>query len=294
MKTVVPLTMQRVVTQIASIGAFPSVIPFLISTLGDPNAHVRSLVEQVEDQPALVKTLIAVATRAARVRGGNDVKDVHVAASLLGLRRVREIVTMASVAQYVRALASPVALAEVWACSVACATCSVEVAQRSGQDIRIDLCLIAGLLHNMGQIWLHRFEFSTYEQARRYAQANRVSLEAAQRHVLGIDQREVSGWLALHWGLGGTVTQAVSLFRTEQDAVDDAVCDAVHVGHVLGNALDLAGSRGSQVHALSPASCARLSIDWSQDSHRLFGRMEARYKDAMELTEASPAKGLLA
>ena len=151
-----------------------------------------------------------------------------------------------------------------------------------------------GLLHNMGQIWLHRFEFSTYEQARRYAQANRVSLEAAQRHVLGIDQREVSGWLALHWGLGGTVTQAVSLFRTEQDAVDDAVCDAVHVGHVLGNALDLAGSRGSQVHALSPASCARLSIDWSQDSHRLFGRMEARYKDAMELTEASPAKGLLA
>jgi hypothetical protein len=38
------------------------------------------------------------------------------------------------------------------------------------------------------------------------------------------------------------------------------------------------------VHAISRARCANLSVDWAQNSHRLFGRMEARFKDAMALT----------
>jgi HD-like signal output (HDOD) protein len=284
MSTSAPLTMQRVIGQVVALPAFPVVIQSMLSRLGDPNANVRGLVESVEGQSDVVLKLMAVANRAVRARGGSEVKDVYVAASLLGLRRVREIVAIVSVARYALRMTTQLLFEEHWARSVACAVCSAEIAESSGKEVSTDLCLIAGLLHNIGQIWLHAFEFSSYEQARRYASANRVTMEAAQQHVFGVDQRDVGGWLALYWGLGGPVVRAISMAPLPQGGNDDPVGDAVHIGQVLGNALDLAGSRSSRVHAISRARCANLSVDWAQNSHRLFGRMEARFKDAMALT----------
>ena len=57
---------------------------------------------------------------------------------------------------------------------------------------------------------------------------------------------------------------------------------------MLSNALDLTGRPENRVTSISRMACQQLGLLWGEDTHTLFGRMEARSRHANALFEKGP------
>jgi putative nucleotidyltransferase with HDIG domain len=205
---------------------------------------------------------------------------VFTAVSLVGLSRVREVALQVSLSGFLQKLAPSDAAELFWAHSLACAVCGVELAQWAPVEVNVDSALIAGLLHDVGQLWLHRFEPQRMQQALLLAKSGHQNVEDVERSMFGVDHGAIGGWLAQSWGLPAGIGIAIAQHHTPDAALDEPLVAVVHVGNVLCNALDLAHNPDSRVTSVSHTSCAKLGLTWGPDTQSLFGRIEARSRHA--------------
>jgi putative nucleotidyltransferase with HDIG domain len=158
--------------------------------------------------------------------------------------------------------------------------CGVELARQAPTDVGVDAALIACLLHDVGQLWLRRFEPQRMQVATLMATPRGVAIDTAERNVFGVDHGTVGGWLAQSWGLPQDIVKSITHHHTPESVQDEPLVAIAHVSDVLSNALDLTNSPDSKVIWLSHASCAVLGLTWGPESQQLFGKIEARSRRA--------------
>ncbi len=284
-----PIAMNRVLDTMDELPAFPAAVHRILEILDDPDASLTVLAQQVEHDSVVAGRVLSLANRAgSNARGGGPVKDAFTAISLVGLNRVRETVITVSLAGFLDDM-SPVGTMEAfWACSVATAACGVEVASCTDLNVCIDASLIACLLHNVGQLWLQRFEPERLKAALLDAATRGVEVVAAERDQFGVDHGTIGGWLAQAWGLSDGIVKAIAHHHAPDAALDEPLVAVVHISEVLSNALDLAGRSQSKVSWLSAPCCEKLGMDWGVDSQSLFGRIEARSRHAIAFRAGGP------
>lgn len=138
-----------------------------------------------------------------------------------------------------------------------------------------DHALVAGLLHDIGQLWLYRFEPDRCRDAARLSSERGVGIEAAERELFGVDHATVGGWLAEAWSLPPAICRAIAFHHEPDKSGSEPLVPLVHVAEVLANALDPTGSGMTRVRELSDRACESLNLKWDADSERLFGRIDA-------------------
>ncbi len=279
-----PITRDHVIAKSADLPTFPLVIERILSTLEDPDANLNALVSYIEHDPVVAGHVLSMANKAGTSRyGGARINDIFTAISLIGLARVREAAIVMSLSKVFEGLQPPGTHDYFWRHSVAVGVCSVELAHWTQATLSVDTALIAGLLHDVGQLWLQRFEPSAFNHAMSEAVRQGVETVVTEREALGIDHCTIGGWLAQSWGLSEPITSAIVHHHTPEGVAAQPLAAVVHVAEVLSNALDLTHSANSRVTRISAASCATLGLQWGDDSHRLFGRIEARSRQAAAL-----------
>ncbi|MGI9134205.1 MAG: HDOD domain-containing protein, partial [Rhodoferax sp.] len=239
------------------------------------------LVSHIEHDPVIAGHVLSMANKAGTNRyGGAPINDVFTAISLVGLARVREVAILVSLADVFKGSDPGQPHGHFWHHSVAVGVCCVELAQYSRMDVHLDTALVAGLLHDVGQLWLQRFEPTLLRQAWDEAVQRKVDITVTERELMGVDHGQIGGWLAQGWGLGDHIVKAVVHHHAPEAALGDPLVAVVHVAEVLSNALDLTRTGLNRVTSISGAACATLGLDWGDDSHPLFGRIEARSRHA--------------
>jgi HD-like signal output (HDOD) protein len=98
--------------------------------------------------------------------------------------------------------------------------------------------------------------------------------------VFGVDHATIGGWLAQAWGLSNDICKGIAFHHSPAGGLPEPLVAVVHVSEVLNYALNLSHARRSHVRSISEECCALLGLDWGDDSHRLFGRIEARSRHA--------------
>jgi HD-like signal output (HDOD) protein len=117
-------------------------------TLTEEQANLRAISALIDTDPAL-SALVLRMVNSPLFGMQHQVTGVLHALALLGLERLRVVVTTAALRMFVTpALASP-ALMSCWRHSVACALAAQELAVSSGYDG--DRAYTAGLLHDIGR-----------------------------------------------------------------------------------------------------------------------------------------------
>ncbi len=276
-----PVTEQRVLASRDALPAFPRVVLQILQTLDDPDASLSLLSRQVETDPVVAARVLALCNRAADAGPGRaPVNDVFTALSLVGMARVRAVATTIKIASFMQDFAPPAALRYYWSHSLACAVCGVEVAHYTHADVCVDASLIACLLHDIGQLWLHRFEPETLQIAMRNAESRGMEIDVAERELFGVDHAAIGGWLARAWGLSDNICQALIHHHAPQGGLPEPLVAVVHVSEVLSHALNLSQAPSSHVRWVSEECCTLLGMDWGDDSQGLFGRIEARSRHA--------------
>jgi HD-like signal output (HDOD) protein len=227
---------------------------------------------------AHVLSLCNRASQADSSRGA--VSDVFTALSLVGVARVREAALTMRLASFTQQFAPPAALQHYWAHSLASAVCGVEVAHYTRAEVGVDASLIACLLHDIGQLWLHRFAFDRLQAALRDAERQNIEMEEAERALFGVDHATIGGWLARGWGLSQGICDGIAFHHAPDAGLPEPLVAVVHVSEVLNHALHLAPGPRKRVRWISRECCSLLEMDWGDDSQSLFGRIEARSRHA--------------
>lgn len=178
------------------------------------------------------------------------------------------------------------AMESYWAHSLACAACGVELARLAPIDVSVDAALIASLLHDVGHLWLQRFEPDLVQETLRMTQSGDMAIDAAERTLFGVDHGGIGVWLVQSWGLSAGICKAVAHHHAPDTAQEEPLVAVVHMANVLSNALDLAHSPDSRVTWVSSASCATLGLTWGPETQPLFGRIEARSRHSFSLLNA--------
>jgi HD-like signal output (HDOD) protein len=279
----------RVIDASKSLPVFPPVIGRILDTLDDPDANIAILAAHIEHDPIVSSRVLSLANRASSsLRGGSLIEDVFTATSLIGTSRVRNIAIMLCLSNYLSGIKSSDALQAVWEQSIAVGACSLELANSTPVQAGVDAALIAGLLHNVGVLWLHHVEPTALLDVMKQATATGEDWCNTMVQRWGLDHRQIGAWLTSHWELPPSIVQAVHQQHLQSSNITVAPLAAVvHVAEVLSNALALAPHANHTVRSLSPACCTALGLDWGDQSHALFGRIEARNRQSFALLQAA-------
>jgi putative nucleotidyltransferase with HDIG domain len=276
-----PLTRQEVLAHSALLPSFPRIVSDILASVDDPELSIKILSHCVSMDPIITARVLSVANMASvRGRRDHEVADVFTAISLIGMRRVREIALISSVGNFVDAMGSDRLPVDFWLHCVAVGVCCEELVIHVTEPMSSDTALTAGLLHDIGQLWLYGYNPVAFRECLRMAHESHTSIESAEHAQFGVDHCVIGAWLAEHWGLPEGIAAAIRHHHAPQATHKDALVAVVHVAEVLSNALDLAGRAENRVTTISASACDRLGLVWDDSMHTLFGRIEARSRHA--------------
>lgn len=274
-----PLDRDAIVAGAADLPAFPRVIQELLAALDDDNASLATLARHIARDPVLTGRVLAAANQLLRHEGRPAVKDVYTAASLIGMTRIRHTVLTTSIAAFTRNLRGK---AYFWEHSLAVGIGAQELARHTG--LSLDHALVAGLLHDIGQLWMSYFHPEEFTAVRRLVEEERVPVCEAEKRHFSLDHCEIGGIIAEHWELPPEIATAIVAHHApEPYASSEKLAAITHIAELISNALDLPYREVNRVAHVSSLASAVLGIDWNADQTPLFGAISARYRYAATL-----------
>jgi len=272
-----PIRQDEVVARMGELPAFPKVVVRLLDALEDDAATIGTLAHHVESDPVVTARVMSLANSAAMgVHAGRTVTNVETAASMIGIARIREIALAVSLAKFAQDCKVS---AGYWEHSVAVGVCVQELAKHT--RLSLDYAFVAGLLHDIGQLWLSTFYPVEFDLCRQSVAGEQATVIEAETWQFGVDHSQIGAWMVEQWELPPSMAAAVLYHHAPDECAADSLVAATHVGEVMANALDLGERPENQVVYLSPEACATVGIDWNDDLNYLFGKLEARTRHAI-------------
>ncbi len=269
------ISREKVLETCQLLPVFPRIISEILQTIDDPNFNFNSLVRHVGHDPVLTGRVFSMANRAAtHVQHDLQIKDLYKATSLVGVAKLQKMVILAAMANHFKDASEAGMPEEFWARSLVTGICAQHVAAFA--KLSTDTALIAGILHNVGKLWLFRFEPEAYREILDMKKdSGTLPPSQIERERFGVDHAVIGSWLGEIWSLPVQICEAIRHYGYPDGANENPYADVVHVAEVISNALDLTRCSQSHVYGLSEASCRRLGLIWDGSSDDLFGSIEA-------------------
>ena len=281
-----PISQEEVVSLCKLLPSFPLVTTLILAAVNDPDANLNQLAGYIEQDPVIATRVLSLANRAvSKTRNRVTILDIYTAISMIGIGNVREMVLVSSVTGFSAGKGCLLVPDTFWQHSVAVSVCAQELAQHfDAAQIPSQTALVAGLLHDIGTLWLYSFRHDEYLAAKRDAALRQVGMEKAEQSCFGVDHAMIGGWIGQHWGLPDSICLAITHHHAPDSVCDSAMVALLHVAEVMTNALDLGGGQDNRVTYISARACEKLGLIWGSESHpdfiSLFGRITARGRRA--------------
>lgn len=289
MKTTHPISQEEVVSLSKLLPSFPLITTKILAAVNDSDANLNQLAGYIEQEPVIATRVLSLANRAvSRLRNRSSVMDIYTAISMIGIGNVREMVLVSCVSGFSVDKGSLLVPDTFWQHSVAVSVCAQELAQHFDEtQVPSQTALLAGLLHDIGTVWLYSFRHDEYLAAKRDAARRQVGIENAEQACFGVDHAVIGGWICQYWGLPDSICFAIKHHHAPEPVCDRPMVALLHVGEVMTNALDLGGGQDNRVTYLSTRACEKLGLIWGAETRpdfiSLFGRITARARHASAL-----------
>ena len=184
----------------------PGVARHLLSLLLTDHADRRDIQFAVEADAALSAKVVRMAVELG-----------HPAASVTSIEAAFDAVPLDVLAADLLSLdvlddgiRRDLGLTRLWRHTLAAGMAAQILASRIG-TVRPETCLLAGILHDIGQIALATLMPRAYGQVLESAEAGGTDLAAAEREILGIDHAVFGKHLAQRWGFSEDLQNVIWL-----------------------------------------------------------------------------------
>jgi HD-like signal output (HDOD) protein len=203
----------QLIRNIQSLPALPETVERVHDAMADPRSSVAEVVEIITMDPPIAAKVLSVANSAA-YGFPQDIKDLNLAVSLLGLRETYTIVLSAAVVDFLNKL-KDFDYRVFWLESMCCAAASRIVARAAGRR-NMPGVFTAGLLHDLGRPVLWE---AVPDLCRQISSAPLGDeLVRAEERVIGISHPEAGYELALHWNLPAEIAETIRCHHRPETA----------------------------------------------------------------------------
>ncbi len=206
--------------------AFPDVAVRVRKVLGDENVGVDTIARVVSSEGGLAARVLALANSAALNRGGKNIVDMKMAINRIGHNNVRTAAVSFAIMQLRRASelkALVKDLEELWHEATMVAALAHAVATRC--RINGDEAMLAGLLHNVGKI---------YVLARAHKHPKLFADRPALNTVIRQWHSNVGKAVVENWGFSVRISDAIGDHEDLDRQVDDGdLTDVLTVATLL-------------------------------------------------------------
>ena len=279
-----PLTRERVLERSAKLPGFHPIIHRILGSIGDPKSNTNELATLIEMEPLVTSQVLSRAFAvSSHSRWAPRITDVHGAVAMIGIMPVRQIAISSS---YLLLFGEnpPANHSSFIKHSRSVSACCKEIAVHLDYPVPAELAQIAGLLHDLGHLWLCSFEHDRFEKVIHAVSSGSADIEEAEIREFGVSHSDIGAWLAEHWALPDELISAIAHHHHPQQVPDKKLAALVHVAEVLSHALELPGTDHNFIHRISSSACSTLKLWWTDSSQELFRKIEAHGRDIHALS----------
>lgn len=164
------------------------------------------------------------------------VENAEEAVSFLGTDVIRGLVLSNAAFEAFDAKCEGFSLENLWHHSLIVGSLSRDLAKaESATKATIDESLIAGMLHDIGQLVLATGVPEKYRQARALARENGIALQEAEISVIGCGHGDIGAYLMGLWGLPDGIVEAIAFHHSPERCPTNVMTPlvAVHAANAL-------------------------------------------------------------
>ena len=174
------------------------VATYLLQQLSKEDIGFRTVAEVIRTDAPLTADMLRIAN-SALFGSRYPVTGVLHALAMLGLDRVRSLITTAALKNFIGVTTGSPALVRSWRHNLACAFIAEEAAR--GVEVDRDFAYTAGLLHDIGRLSMMSAWRKPYSTLLESPQAMDADLLALERKEFGIPHTRAGFALLQHWKL---------------------------------------------------------------------------------------------
>jgi len=206
------------VEKLNSVPTVPAIIRPLLHYLEMPVDQVETsrIVDMVSCDEAISAQCLRVANSALYLRT-REVKSVHGAVLVLGVRQIREILLSCSLLNLLPKDSWMLDPLLFWEHSLGCALLSRYCA-RKARYREPERAYLAGLLHDIGELINMTSFQEEFRAAAQLARSDEIPLHEAEYSALGFTHCDTGKILAEHWRLPEDITEVVEDHHSVQQA----------------------------------------------------------------------------
>jgi HD-like signal output (HDOD) protein len=252
------------VGSIRDLPPMPNVVARILELLSRSDCEMKSLIEALSHDPALVARLIKVSN--SSLYGGNqEIGGVNHAIVRLGMRTTRSVVLAASTRALFPMDNSRRGLLgrSLWEHAVQSGLAARRVAEFT-RRVDPDEAFAAGVLHDVGKVIILLNKPDEYAEVQRRLEHGAPDSVTAERDVLGFDHCRVGDLLLSNWSMPGNL-RAVARWHHDPAQAGElaALVQVVTCGELLSRRLCDRSNAGSRLEERLAATCAALGLDAS-------------------------------
>ena len=253
----------EIAVRIKRLPIFPEAPARLAALLAEGGSGVDEFEKVIKPDPGLTANLLRLAN-SAYLGLTRRVASAREAIAILGLKRVYDVATMASMQRFLPKRLPGYELSSdgYWQHCVAVAAMAENLARVDGRYPPA-LAFTAGLMHDIGKLILGEFLALHAAPILERLRRDGATLIGAEREILGVDHTEVGAEVAAVWKLPDPVVSAIRWHHDPNrvpTGVDGACVDLVHVADALAHSFGFGADVGELQRPLDPQAFDRLKL----------------------------------
>ncbi|GAB6907555.1 hypothetical protein DESC_830062 [Desulfosarcina cetonica] len=236
---------RKIVSSTDALPAMPEVMLKVQKMLRLPTTSPAQVAKVIETDPAMVADVLKVSNSAYYGFRGK-VSTIQHAASMLGTRRLAELITAVSAGSVMGSSMDGYKLksGDLWRHAIAVAVMASEISSAMMSD-SAESAYMAGLLHDVGKIILDPYIRERKVLFDRYMETYpQKCVRDAERDILGFDHAMIAAVLCENWDIPRPIAFAIRNHHQPGTTGDHQLAHIVHQADVLVSRAGLAGSAG--------------------------------------------------
>lgn len=216
----------------------PAVASKVIVEAESPDASPASMEAIIHSDPAIAAKALKVVNSAYYGLPG-QVSSLTQACMLLGVQQIRNIVLgMCAMNALTAGQMNTAGITQFWLHSFATAHGSRLIGlQKKVRPVNLDLLFVAGLLHDLGKLFLFTKFSEFYAQVLEQWAENPGPIHVIEQELLGVTHDVIGGEITEIWGLPSALSELIAKHEGPFDASSPELCFPIHIGDELSKYL---------------------------------------------------------
>jgi putative nucleotidyltransferase with HDIG domain len=202
-------SIEQIIHSIDGLRPMPGNVTRLLKEIDNPNVSISNLAGLVSLDQALTAQVLQ-ASNSASLGYAGTCSTLYDAIMHIGLGRLKSTIFTSNVADMMKRHLTGYKLGdgELWHHSLVTAVASEWLAQTLRYS-NSEEAYIAGLLHDIGKLFLDQFVLREYSKIVEYMEHHDLQLWQMEEKLIGIDHARVGGLMAEHWNFPVPLVDAI-------------------------------------------------------------------------------------